>query len=147
MANTSTVRPFDLFRQLDVILGGHTFEISVVVVYLDAPREYPLLLGQSWLKTSNIKQNWNQNLLTFRKGKTKIRVSTQNRITTSKQCLPVHTEAVNMMEGLDEVEENHYFNDNPKIIPLFEVDILQALTPYVDSQEELSLDEQTMKEI
>ena len=99
------------------------------------------------VKNSNIKQNWNQNLLTFRKGKTKIRVSTQNKITTSKQCLPIHAEAVNMMEGLDEVEENHYFNDNPKIIPLFEVDILQALTPYMDSQEELPLDEQTMKEI
>ena len=53
---------------------------------------------------------------------------TQNKVTTSKQCLPIHAEAVNMMEGLDEVEENHYFNDNPKVIPLFEVDILQALT-------------------
>ena len=52
-----------------------------------------------------------------------------------------------MMEGLDEVEENQYFDDNPKIIPLFEVDILQALTPYVDSQEELPIDEQAMKEI
>ena len=52
-----------------------------------------------------------------------------------------------MMEGLDEVEETHYFNNNPKIIPLFEVDILQALTSYVDLQDELPLDEQTMKEI
>ena len=55
-----------------------------------------------------------------------------NMITTSKQCLQIHVEAMNMMEGLDEVEEHHYFNDNPKIIPLFEVDILQALTSYVD---------------
>ena len=39
-----------------------------------------------------------------------------------------------MMEGLDETEEKHYFNDNPKIIPLFEVDIVQALTPYVEDQ-------------
>ena len=30
---------------------------------------------------------------------------------------------------------------------MFEVDILQALTPYVESQEELPLDEQTMKEV
>ena len=66
---------------------------------------------------------------------------------TSKQCLPIHAEAVNMIKGLDEVEENLFFNDNPKIIPLFEVDILQALTPYVDSQEELPIDDQTMKEI
>ena len=120
MVDTSTVRPIGLLRQLDIVLGGHTFQISTVVLHLEAPRTYPLLLGRPWLKTANIKTNWNQNLLTFHKGKTKIRVSTQNKITTSKQCLPVHAEAVNMMEGLDEVEENNYFNDNPKIIPLFE---------------------------
>ena len=74
-------------------------------------------------------------------------MSTQNKITTSKQCLPVHVESINMMEGLYEVKEYQYFDDNPKIIPLFEVDILQALTPYLDSQKELPVDEQTMKEI
>ena len=97
-----------------MVLGGHSFQISAVILHLEAPGAYPLLLGRPWLKTANIKQNWNQNLLTFRKSKTKIRVSTQNKVTTSKQCLPVHAESVNMMEGLDEVEENHYFDDNPK---------------------------------
>ena len=63
----------------------------------------------------------------------KILVSTQNKISTSWQCLPVHAKAVNMMEGLDEAEENKYFNDNPKFIPLFEIDILQALTSYVNT--------------
>ena len=31
---------------------------------------------------------------------------------------------MNMMEGLDEAEEDQYFEDNPKIIPLFEVNII-----------------------
>ena len=48
---------------------------------------------------------------------------------------------------MDEAEENNYFNDNPKIIPLFEVDILQALTSYVDTQGDIPIDDQTMKEI
>ena len=81
MADTSTVRPIGLLRQLDVVLAG----------------AYPLLLRRPWLKTANIKQTWNHNILTFRKGKTKIRVSTQNKITTIKQCLLVHTEVVNMI--------------------------------------------------
>ena len=52
------------------------------------------------------------------------------------------------MEGLDEIEEKHYFNDNPKIIPLLEVNILQALTPYVEDQPDtVQIDEQTIKEI
>ena len=147
MADTSTVRPIGLLRQLDVIIGGHSFQISAVILQLETQGAYPLLLGRPWLKTANIKQNWKQNVLTFRKGKTKVRIPTHNKVTTSKQSLPVHAEAVNMMEGLDEEEESQYFNDNQKIIPLFEVDILQALTPYVDSHEEVPIDEQTMKEI
>ena len=87
-------------------------------------------------------------MLTFRKGKSKIRVSTKEKITTSRQCLPIHAEAVNMMEGLDEIEEKQYFNDNPKIIPLFEVDMVQALTPYVEEQSNtVPIDEQSLKEI
>ena len=45
-------------------------------------------------------------MLTFRKGKPNIRISTQ--------CLPIHVELVNMMEGLDEAEEDQYFTENPK---------------------------------
>ena len=51
------------------------------------------------------------------------------------------------MEVLDETEEKCYFNDNPKIIPLFEVDIVHALTPYIEEQlDTVSVDEQTLKE-
>ena len=57
MADTSMVRPIGLLRQLDVVLGGHTFQISAMVLHLEAPRAYPLLLGRPWLKTANIKQN------------------------------------------------------------------------------------------
>ena len=95
-----------------------------MVLHLDAPGAYPLLLGRPWLKTVNIKQNWNKNVLTFRKGKTKIWISTQDKVNMAHQCLPVHAESVNMMEGLDEAEEDRYFNENLKIISLFEVNIL-----------------------
>ena len=146
MADISTVRPLGLIRHLDVIIRGYTFQISAVVLQLDSVGANPLLLGRPWLKTANIKQNWNKNVLTFRKGKSKIRVSTKEKITTSRQCLPIHAETVNMMEGLDETEEKHYFNDKPKIIPLFEVDIVQ--TPYVEDQPDtVPIDEQTLKEI
>ena len=45
MADTSMVRPLGLIRQLDVVLGGHTFQISAVVLHLEASGAYPLLLG------------------------------------------------------------------------------------------------------
>ena len=73
MNDTSRIRPLGLIRQLDVILGGHTFQISAVVLHMEASATYPLLLGRPWLKIANNKQNWNKNVLTFKKGKTKIR--------------------------------------------------------------------------
>ena len=109
MADTSTVRPLGLSPQLYVILGGHTFQISAVVLHMEAPQAYPLLLGRPCLKTSDIKHNWNKNVLTFTKGKTKIHISTQEKISTARQCLSVYAESVNMMEELDEAEEDQYF--------------------------------------
>ena len=66
------------------------------------------------------------------------------------QCLQIHAEAVNMLEGLDEAKEDKYFEENPKIIPLFEVDIMQTLTPYIDEDdkgEEVPLDDKTLREL
>ena len=56
MADTNTVRLIGLLRQLDVVLGGHNFQISAVILHLEAPGAYPLLLGHPWLKRDNIKQ-------------------------------------------------------------------------------------------
>ena len=55
MADTRFVLPLSLIRQLDFILGVHTFTISIVVLWLDALGAYPLLLGRPWLYTENIK--------------------------------------------------------------------------------------------
>ena len=53
-----------------------------------------------------------------------------------------------MMEGLDEIEEDQYFHDNPKFIPLFEVVILHTLTTYVkDKQHEIMVDDHTTQEL
>ena len=57
MADTSSVHPLELIRNLDITIGRYPFAISVVMLQLDAPRVYPLLLGRPWLQTTNIKQN------------------------------------------------------------------------------------------
>ena len=150
MAVTSTVRPLGLIRQLDVIIGGHTFQISVVILYLDAPGAYPLILDRPKFRTANIKRNWQKNILTFWKGKTTIRLSTQKKVATSQQCVSLYGEVVNIMEGLDGGEEHQYFEDSPKIIPLFDIDILKVLTPYLgddEKEDEVPVDDKTLKEL
>ena len=42
MADTSTIRPLGLIRQLDIVVVGHTFQIWAIVLHLEAPGAYPL---------------------------------------------------------------------------------------------------------
>ena len=72
MADTSSVRPTGLIRNLDITIGGHVFRISIVVLQLNVQGAYPLLLGRPWLRTAHIKQNWQKNIIIFRRGKTKV---------------------------------------------------------------------------
>ena len=57
MADTRSVRPLGLIRKVGIIVGGHRFDISAVVLALDAPGAYPMLLGRPWLRSTNIKQS------------------------------------------------------------------------------------------
>ena len=61
MADTSSIRPTGLIWDLEV-----TIRISAVVVQLNAPGAYPLLLGSPWITTTHIKHNWQKNMITFR---------------------------------------------------------------------------------
>ena len=98
MADTSSVHPTSLIRNLEVTIGGHVFRISAVVLQLNVQGAYPLLLGRPWLRTAHIKQNWQKNIITFRRGKTKVRVATQPRAVTSKEATPLYAESINMLE-------------------------------------------------
>ena len=145
MADTSSVRPTGLIRELEVTIGGHTFRISAVVLPLQAQGAYPLLLGRPWLKTAHIKQNWRKNIITFRRGKAKVRVPTQPHSSTGKELTPLYAECVNMLEGLADEEVDQYLQENPKIVPLFEIDVAEAVSPYILQPEEN--DEEPDKEV
>ena len=145
MANTSSVRPTGLIRELEVTIGGHTFRISAVVLPLKTQGAYPLLLGRPWLKTTHIKQNWRKNIITFRRGKAKVRVPTQPHSSTGKELTPLYAEGINMLEGLADEEVDQYLQENPKIVPLFEIDVAEAVSPYILQPEEN--DEEPDKEV
>ena len=57
MVDTRSVKPLGLLRKLNIVIGGHMFEMSTVVLALDAPGAYPLPLGRPWLCSTNIKQH------------------------------------------------------------------------------------------
>ena len=68
---------------------------------------------------------------TFYRGKTKIHISTEERISTTNDTTPLYVEGVHMIDGLADDKIDRYLDDYPKIIPLFEVNIIQAVIPYV----------------
>ena len=72
IADTSSVQPTRLIRNLKITIGGHAFRISAVVLKLSAPGAYPILLGRPWLKTALIKKNWQRNVISFCHAKTKV---------------------------------------------------------------------------
>ena len=130
-------------------------KFQLLFLKLEAQGAYPLLLGRPWLRTANIKQNWRKNTLTFRKGKAKIRVSTQAKVATKKDSMPLYAESVNMMERLDDGEVNQYFEENSKIIPLFKIEVVDIITPYISNEEketdifdtEETLDDKPLREL
>ena len=40
---------------------------------------------------------------------------------------PLYMEEINMLEGLDDEELDNYLEENPQIVPLFEVDIIKTV--------------------
>ena len=47
MADTRSVRRLGLIRKLGIVIGGHRFEILAVVLDLDAPGAYPILVRRT----------------------------------------------------------------------------------------------------
>ena len=130
MADTRSVRPLGLLRKLSIVIGGHLFEISAVVLSLESSRAYPLLLGRPRLHSANIKQNWQHNNLSFRRGRTKVRVPMEENATIPKDISPLYAEEIHMLEGLEDEELERYLDENPRIVPLFEIDVRGTADSY-----------------
>ena len=109
-----------------------------------------MLLGQPWLQATNVKRNWQKNLFTFRKGKTKIRVPTQEKVITKREWVLLYPESVNLMEGLDDRELDQYLDENPKILSLFKIDVVEILMLYFNNEDQdtkVHVDPKTLMEL
>ena len=56
---------------------------------------------------------------------------TKARTLTPLDNNPLHAEAVHMVDGLTDNEMNSFLEEHPTIVPLFEVNVLSAMEPYV----------------
>ena len=45
--------------------------------------------------------------------------------------MPLYVEEINMLDGLEDTEHEAYLDKNLRIIPLFEIDVLEAASEYI----------------
>ena len=48
---------------------------------------------------------------------------------TKKDITPLYVEGINMMEGLADEEVDQYLKENPKIVSLFKINVVEMVTP------------------
>ena len=79
-------------------------------------------------------------MISFRRGKTKVQLITEERLSTPQNTTPLYAEGVHMLHGPAEEEVDHILEEHPTIIPLFEIDIISAIgSPVVEAAAEETL--------
>ena len=59
--------------------------------------------------------------------------------------MPLYVKSINMMEGLEDSEIEQYLEENPRIVPLFEIDVVEIITSDI-SNENIGSKEQNQQE-
>ena len=60
----------------------------------------------------------------------KVRVPTEELAAQPKYVTPLYVEDINMLEGVDDAELEAYLEEHPRIIPLFEIDVIETAPDY-----------------
>ena len=81
-----------------------------MLLALEVPGAYPLL------RSSNMKQNWQHNHLSFRRGHAKIRIPLQESAPAPKEIFPLYVEEIHMLEGLEDEKLERYVDENLRIL-------------------------------
>jgi hypothetical protein len=77
-----------------------------------------------------MKHDWLKNVLTFWRGGRKVRIHTTKGRTPDKAATPIYAESVNMLEGLTDEEVDTFLQENPTLVPLYEIDVVKEAEPY-----------------
>ena len=55
----------------------------------------------------------------------------EERIPIPKATTPLYAKGVHMLDNLADDEVDNFLEDHPKIVPLFDIDIMETINPYV----------------
>ena len=96
------------------------------------------------MRSANIKQNWQHNNLSFRKGRAKVRVPMEESAPAPKEISPLYAEEIHMLEGLEDEELERYLDENRWIVSLFEIEVGRTAESYASP---IEITDQTMRQV
>lgn len=132
MADQRRIQPLGIIRGKILEVSGLKFDVNFVVLRLEeSEKHYPMILGRPWLRAAKVKQDWGADRIVIRKGKRKVKLMMTSKKVIPKELRPLQVETINMIPELLEDEEDEFLNNNPSVVPVFEVDVDSILKQYV----------------
>ena len=89
-----------------------------------------MLLGRPLFCIACLKQDWATNEVTFRKDRKEVVCSMKIADKVDKFVKPLYAQSINVAADVTDAEEDLFFQSNPTIVPVFEVDIAAIMDRY-----------------
>lgn len=115
---------------------GLHFQVNFVVLKMEEEgSSYAMLLGRPWFKTTKLKQDWDKNEVVLKKGRKVVSVPMVSKEKLPTSMKPMLAQTINLAEEVEGEEEDKFFDANPTVISVFEVDVGAIVNRYVERNE------------
>ena len=132
MADHSRVQPIGMLRKQIITIQGLQFSVNFVVLRMkENASAYSMLLGRPWFRTAKLKQDWEKNVVTLKKGKKVVSTSMGVKQELSRAVKPMMAQPISFADKVEDDEEDSFLDANPTVVPVFEVDVERILDRYV----------------
>ena len=89
-----------------------------------------MLLGRPWFRKAKLKQDWDKDEMTLKKGSKTVKVSMTEKAVLAESIKPMNAQAINLASEVTDDEEEDFLRANPTVVPMFEVDVIDVLDRY-----------------
>ncbi|XP_024530727.1 uncharacterized protein LOC112346308 [Selaginella moellendorffii] len=130
MADHRSVQPKGIIRKVNTTIQGVKIPVNYVLKLLEQTDGYSILLGQPWLRTAQVYQDWPNDNLILRGPDGLTSVSTKATKSLSSHNRPIDLEEYNLEDGLDDYEEQQILKAYPDLKPLAEIDLFRIVADF-----------------
>ena len=86
-----------------------------------------MLLGRPWFRKAKLKQDWDKDEMTLKKGSKTVKVNMTEKVVLAELIKPMNVQAINLASEVTDDEEEDFLKANPTVVPVFEVDVIDIM--------------------